>query len=56
VLVGTMLGVGQQRRPPADFTELLEGRPRQDAGVTAPPHGLELVGVGYDGRRVLAGG
>jgi tRNA pseudouridine38-40 synthase len=56
VLVGTMLEVGLKRRPSAQFAELLEGRPRQDAGVTAPPHGLELVGVGYDGRRVLAGG
>jgi tRNA pseudouridine38-40 synthase len=54
VLVGTMLEVGRGRRPPAQFIELLEGRPREDAGVTAPPHGLELVGVGYDGRRVLS--
>jgi tRNA pseudouridine38-40 synthase len=55
LLVGTMLEVGQRRRPAAQFAELLKGRPRQDAGVTAPPHGLELVGIGYDGRRVLAG-
>ena len=56
VLVGTMLEVGQRRRPLAQFAQLLEGRPREDAGVTAPPHGLELVGIGYDGRRVLASG
>ena len=56
VLVGTMLEVGQRRRPPAQFAELLDGRPRHDAGVTAPPHGLELVGIGYDGRRVLSDG
>jgi tRNA pseudouridine38-40 synthase len=54
VLVGTMLEVGQRRRPPAQFAELLQGRARENAGVTAPPHGLELVGIGYDGRRVLA--
>ncbi len=56
VLVGTMLEVGQRRRPLAQFAQLLEGRPREDAGVTAPPHGLELVGIGYDGRRVLSHG
>ena len=56
VLVGTMLEVGQRRRPLAQFAQLLEGRPREDAGVTAPPHGLELVGIGYDGRRVLGHG
>ena len=54
VLVGTMLEVGQRRRPAAQFAELLQGRARENAGITAPPHGLELVGIGYDGRRVLA--
>jgi tRNA pseudouridine38-40 synthase len=52
VLVGTMLEVAEGRRSVAEFAELLSGRPRSDAGITAPPHGLHLVGVGYDGRRV----
>jgi tRNA pseudouridine38-40 synthase len=52
VLVGTMLEVAQGRRSVAQFTALLAGRPRHEAGLTAPPHGLHLVGVGYDGRRV----
>ncbi len=55
VLVGTMLEVAQGRRSPAAFEALLAGRPRAEAGVTAPPHGLELIGVGYDGKRVLVG-
>jgi tRNA pseudouridine38-40 synthase len=53
VLVGTMLDVGRGRRSPAAFTELLGGRPRSEAGVTTPPHGLHLAGVGYGGARLL---
>jgi tRNA pseudouridine38-40 synthase len=47
VLVGTMLEVGSGRRTPEDFVRLLSGRPRADAGVTAPPHGLYLASVRY---------
>jgi tRNA pseudouridine38-40 synthase len=54
VLVGTMLQVAGGRRPLADFVELLSGRPRSEAGPTAPPWGLYLAGVGYGGQRVLA--
>jgi tRNA pseudouridine38-40 synthase len=53
VLVGTMLEVAGGRRSFADFVALLEGRPRSDAGPTAPACGLYLAGVGYAGRRVL---
>jgi tRNA pseudouridine38-40 synthase len=43
VLVGTMLeGIEPDR-----FAALLGGRPRSEAGATAPAHGLYLESVKY---------
>jgi tRNA pseudouridine38-40 synthase len=47
VLVGTMLEVAQGRRSVEQFVELLDGRPRSEAGRTAPAHGLALARVAY---------
>jgi tRNA pseudouridine38-40 synthase len=46
-IVGTLVLVGQQRMSCAAFAQVLASGDRQQAGPTAPAHGLILLDVGY---------
>jgi tRNA pseudouridine38-40 synthase len=46
-LIGTMLQVAGGRRSVDSFVSLLDGRPRAEAGPTAPPHGLYFAAADY---------
>lgn len=46
-IVGTLVAVGQGKRPESWVAEVLAARDRSMAGQTAPPQGLFLVAVKY---------
>ena len=54
-LVGTMVEIGIGERAPADLTRLLEGAPREEAGITAPARGLFLWDIKYADSAQAAG-
>ncbi|MCC7538304.1 MAG: tRNA pseudouridine(38-40) synthase TruA, partial [Deltaproteobacteria bacterium] len=55
ILVGTLVEVGMGRRTASSVAALLSGGRREDAGRTAPAHGLYLVHVEL-GRAARPGG
>ena len=52
IIVGTLVEVGEARRLARQVGEILASKDRTQAGLTAPPQGLELVSVRYDGRKI----
>lgn len=50
-IVGTLVDVGRGRREPRSIPATLAALDRSAAGVVAPPTGLVLWHVGYDGSR-----
>ena len=50
ILTGTLLEVGLGKRRPEEMKAVLEARNREAAGATAPPEGLFLMQVEYDGE------
>ncbi|MFO1407064.1 MAG: tRNA pseudouridine(38-40) synthase TruA [Steroidobacteraceae bacterium] len=49
-LAGTLMLVGTGERPGNWVAEVLDGRDRTRAGMTAPPQGLYFAGASYDRR------
>lgn len=51
IIAGTLVAVGRGTIAAADLPEIIASKDRARAGQTAPPHGLELMSVSYDGSR-----
>lgn len=47
IIAGTLIRVGRGFYTPGRVREILQARERTEAGVTAPPNGLVLVGIEY---------
>ena len=50
-IVGTLVDIGSGRRPAGSIPAMLAAGDRNAAGQVAPPIGLTLWAVGFDGER-----
>ena len=46
-IIGSLVELGQKEKDIDWLKEVLESRDRRNGGITAPAHGLTLVGVKY---------
>lgn len=53
IIVGTLLEIGEGKRPPGMMKAILEAKDRKAAGPTAESKGLMLWSVEYDGNALL---
>lgn len=51
IMAGTLIDIGLTRRAAASIPTILDARDRQQAGPTAPPHGLYLLWIDTKGAR-----
>lgn len=52
ILAGSLIYVGMGKLPPDALARALASRSRLDLGITAPAHGLTLMGIWYEGEPV----
>ncbi|MBQ1661279.1 MAG: tRNA pseudouridine(38-40) synthase TruA, partial [Treponema sp.] len=50
-ITGTLIQLEQKNKDPEEFKKILESHDRSKAGMTAPPTGLFLWEVKFDGIR-----
>ncbi len=48
IIAGTLIEIGQKKRPPLSMKDIIASKNRERAGVTAPAKGLMMVAVYYD--------
>ena len=47
IMAGTLIAVGQGRIMPEEISDIIKSKDRENAGPTAPAHGLTLIGIEY---------